>query len=89
LADALAPELRAVYDSMAPTGPYKKNAEEVRRGRGERGDASIAPSGSCIFPSSSALDVELICTFSLFFLLFLRFAPGTPVFAYSAPNPRL
>lgn len=30
LADALAPELRAVYDSMAPTGPYKKNAEEVR-----------------------------------------------------------
>ena len=30
LADALAPELRAVYDSTAPSGSYKKNSEEVR-----------------------------------------------------------
>ncbi|CAM9463356.1 unnamed protein product [Pylaiella littoralis] len=33
LADALATELRAVYDGLAPSGPYKKNSEEVGRRR--------------------------------------------------------
>ncbi|CAM9158816.1 unnamed protein product [Ectocarpus sp. 6 AP-2014] len=33
LADALASELRSVYDSAAPSGPYKKNSAEVGRRR--------------------------------------------------------
>ncbi len=71
LTEALAPELRAVYDSMAPTGPYKKNSEEVIE--------SLVPLSVLVLFFSFVLD--------FFAALRLCVQPHSSSFSHGAPEP--